>query len=290
MSCIEQRGDEFGLQFIGPEITRLPADGIDFSPAEADGCRIRAVIGLRPRTDLDGIFGEAIAAQRRLAIGLGVAGVPEHSGYGFGVDLLANANRLWLGVDPRRIAEDLSAEAPRDNSFVLHVEIREGADHEHRDGQKDQKGGAQQRVARQKTAGSLQVALTFRDLELNSHNDGGVVSLSILTTGRGYELSRAQSLFGEASLTPVVRQFGLPAPQCCNYSKSPPHDLPLPPVRNRKGTRPSQNLVFPLYPSVWSVLEIWFIDFEVNKFPCSWWTHENRDPADSRGDSHARCT
>ena len=168
---VEQGGYQLRLQFVGGKIVAFAADVVDLPAFNHNMRRFRAVVALRPGSDLDAIAHQVKRAQRRLFVLIGVSGVSKEGGDFFRVDLVAIMHRARQGIDLRGIAEDRRAESLLNNPVVFDVEIAEKTSHPDRQHQKHNQCDANHRVARQPAPPfPAALAFFFRNLDFDGHD------------------------------------------------------------------------------------------------------------------------
>ena len=124
---IEQRRNHLRFEFVSRQLARLSGDALHLPATYADGRWLRAVIGIRPRLDLDAVIEQAIAAHEGLAVFLCICCPAKSDSDLTSVDFLAHLHGLRYGVNLGRIAENLPFELLIDDVVVLQVVIRKHA-------------------------------------------------------------------------------------------------------------------------------------------------------------------
>ncbi len=86
---VEQRGYELRLQFIGGKLIAFAGDAIDLAVVNGDVRRFRTVVTFGARRDLDAVADQVKAAERRLAVLIGISSPAQETGDLLGLEFIA---------------------------------------------------------------------------------------------------------------------------------------------------------------------------------------------------------
>ena len=118
--------------------------------------------------DLDAALEQPVAAHERLTVFVGISRVAKLSSDLFGTNLFAHMDRMWNGVNLRRIAEYLAFEPLVNNAIKLNVVVSEDARGDRREQHENQQGASEHRVPAKKMTSTSRIALRYS--ELNCHS------------------------------------------------------------------------------------------------------------------------
>ena len=168
---VEQRGHQLRLQFVRRKIVAVAADLVDLPVLNADACRLRTVVRLRPGRYLNSVLRHVESAQRRLPLLIRIPGPTQLRGNLLRLDLLPSSHRLRQRVNLGRIGEYRRPEPFLDNPVVLDVKVRKHNRKRHGQNQKEHHPRAQHRVARQPADLLARLSPTpLRNSDLDGHS------------------------------------------------------------------------------------------------------------------------
>ena len=148
VGIVAEAGDEQRLQLIaGQRLAMIVGDGFHHAGADADGCAVLRMIGLRTGAHGDGLRALRVGSQRRNlrgAIG-GVAGFAQFIGDEADGELLSGTDLARRGIDFGRVGEDGLLEPVVHDALVFEIKPAEDDQGAKRNGRDGQQRHAQQK-------------------------------------------------------------------------------------------------------------------------------------------------